>query len=108
VASVNTFNAGTSPLGKVTLKPKSKIYKQIAEQSTHHIIRGDAISENAQSNMIGKIKKYKTKQYPTLSQRLLKMAGKFSFISPIAALGHWAGTKINDTMKNHSIDNFIM
>jgi hypothetical protein len=44
VTSVNTFNTETSPLGKITLKPKSKTYKQITDKSAHHIIGGDSIA----------------------------------------------------------------
>lgn len=106
VASVNTFNAGTSPLFKSTLKPKTKMWKQIYDKSTHHIIRGDAISENAESNMIGKVKKYTSKEKPTFTQKFMKRLQKYSFISPIAYLAHWAGTKIVNTAQNHSISNF--
>jgi len=108
VKSVNTFNAGTSPLFKVDLKPTSKKYKKIADISTHHVIRGDAISENVDKSMIGKVKRYTSKQKPTFSQKFLKAIGKFSFISPVASLAHWAGTKIANTAQNHSIKNFIM
>lgn len=108
VKSVHTFNAGTSPIFKVDLDPKSKKYKQIAEKSTHHTIKGDAISENAHKSMIGKIKKYTSKQKPTFTQRFMKRLDKLSFISPLAGLAHWAGTKLVNTAQNHSIDNFIM
>jgi hypothetical protein len=108
VKSVNTFNAGSSPLFKVDLKPKTAKYKKIADISTHHVIRGDAISENVDKSMIGKIKRYTSKQKPTFSQKFLKTIGKFSFISPIAGLAHWAGTKIANTAQNHSISNFLM
>jgi len=108
VKYVHTFNAGTSPIFKVDLDPKSKKYKKIAEKSTHHIIKGDAISENAHKSMIGKIKRYTSKLKPTFKQRFMNGLGKLSFISPITALAHWAGTKIVNTAQNHSIDNFIM
>jgi pimeloyl-ACP methyl ester carboxylesterase len=108
VKSVHTFNAGTSPIFKVDLDNKSKKYKQIADKSTHHIIKGDAISENANKSMIGKVKRYTSKQKPTFTQRFMKRLDKLSFISPLAGLAHWAGTKIINTSQNHSIDNFIM
>jgi len=106
VASNNTFNSGTSPLFKSTVKPTSKLYKQIYDKSTHHHIRGDAISENAESSMIGKVKKYTSKEKPTFTQKFMKRLQKFSFISPITHLAHWAGTKIVNTAQNHSISNF--
>jgi len=59
-------------------------------------------------SMIGKVKRYTSKQKPTFSQKFLKAIGKFSFISPVASLAHWAGTKIANTAQNHSIKNFIM
>lgn len=108
VKSVHTFNAGTSPIFKVDLDKKSKKYKQIAEKSTHHIIKGDAISENANNSMIGKIKRYTSKLKPTFKQRFMNGLGKLSFISPLAGLAHWAGTKIVNTARYHSIDNFLL
>jgi len=108
VKSVHTFNAGTSPIFKIDLDPKSKKYKQIADKSTHHIIKGDLISENAHKSMIGKIKRYTSKQKPTFTQRFMKGLQKLSFISPITALAHYAGTKIVNTAQNHSIHNFLL
>jgi hypothetical protein len=106
VDSVNTFNSGTSPFNKVKLNPNSKIYKGIANKSTHHVVVGDTISENAKSSMIGKIKKYNIKTAPTLSRKLLNYTKLFSYLNPATALVHWGADRLQSTLQAHTIKNF--
>lgn len=107
IKSFNSFNPGTSPIFKSTIKKNSKKYKEIYEKSTHHLIKDDPISENTHNTMIGKIKRYSNKEKPTITKRIFNALQKLSFISPISALGHWAGMKIVNTAQNHSIKNFL-
>lgn len=101
VKRLETFNAGTSPLNKPTIKSTSKLYKDIASKSTHHTISGDIISTNAKSSMIGKIKQYNKADKPTLSKRILGTIKSLAQ-SPVG----YFGDKIQETLAAHSLSNF--
>ena len=106
VKKFETFNAGSSPLYKIHLNKKNQVYKDIYDKSTHHVITGDGISQNAKNNMIGKIKTYNTKTKPTLKTKLWNFLKPFAMTSPITHLAHWSVDKFKDTLINHSISNF--
>lgn len=106
VSSVDTFNAGSSIVGGKPLSPTSKAYKDIASKSTHHHILGDQISENVDTAMIGRIKKYDNKQKPSIAQHILKMAKpilKKSFLGRGITM---LGGSVLGTMSSHSLKNF--
>jgi len=109
VKSVDTFNAGSSPLQlKTPLAKTNKKYKIIAEKSTHHHIKGDEISKNIQSNMIGKIKTYKRPEnkLADVGKSILKLAKPHLEKSGLGKLAHFAGNKLISTLSSHSITNF--
>ena len=106
IKSLDTFNAGSSFLGSKGLLPTSKIYKDIAKKSTHHIIKGDNISENVGSNMIGRVVKYDNKNKPTIAQHILKMAKPILAKSKFGKVASFVGDKLLNTLSSHSITNF--
>jgi hypothetical protein len=106
VTSHNTFNAGTSPLQTTEIDKNSPKYKEIASKSTHHHIIGDEISRNIQSNMIGKIKKYKNNNKPSIGQHILKFAEKKLKKSKLGSLVHFGADKLLNTLSSHSLNNF--
>jgi hypothetical protein len=75
-------------------------------KSTHHRVKGDAISDHVKDNLIGKVKEYESKKKPSIADHILKLATpllKKTFIG--RALGYGA-KKVLDTLRAHSISNF--
>lgn len=109
VKSVDTFNAGTSPLQSKGLAKSNKAYKIIADKSTHHSIQGDEISKNIKSNMIGTIKTYKRppNQLANVGRTILRLAKPHLEKSPLGKLAHFVGNKLINTLSAHSITNFL-
>jgi hypothetical protein len=103
----NTFNAGTSPFKMKGLSSKNPAYKHIADKSTHHRIEGDDISGNIKSNMIGKLKTYKSTRKPNIAQHILDAAKPIADKSKLGKLAHFGATRLLGTLQNHSIKNFI-
>jgi hypothetical protein len=109
VKSVDTFNAGTSPLQSKGLGKRNSAYKIIADKSTHHSIQGDEISRNIKSNMIGKTKMYKgpENKLANVGRAILRIAKPHLEKSPLGKLAHFAGNKLINTLSAHSITNFL-
>lgn len=105
-ASHNTFNAGSSPFQHKGINSKHKNYKAINDISTHHSIEGDHISASVAHGMIGKTKKYKSSQKPTIPQQMLKFIEPLARKSRLGTLAHFGATELTNTMANHSLDNF--
>jgi len=108
VDSLDTFNAGSSPfkVGK-PLDKKDPIYKQIARKTTHHVISGDGISAGVKDNMIGKVNTYKSKVKPSISQKVLDFVKPLTEKSKLGKLAHLGATRLLETLKSHSLKNFI-
>lgn len=107
VTSLNTFNAGSSPLQSKGIAKSNKAYSTIARKSTHHRIAGDEISASVKSNLIGSHKTYKNKQKPSLGKVILNIAEPLLTRSPLGKLVHFGATKLVDTLSSHSLKNFI-
>lgn len=107
VSSLNTFNAGTSPLQGKGLSPKNKAYKEIASKSVHHAVEGDEISRNIHSNLIGKKIIYKApKEKPSVGRSILRLAAGHLKTSPLGRLVHFGADKLLNTLSSHSLKNF--
>jgi hypothetical protein len=76
------------------------------QKSTHHRVKGDAISEHVEKNLIGKQKMYESKKKPSIADHVLKLATpllKKTFVG--RAVGYGV-KKVLDTLRAHSISNF--
>jgi len=102
----DTFNSGSSALQKAPdVSPEVK--EELMKKSTHHRIKGDAISDHVKDNLIGRVKEYQTTKKPTIADHILKLATpllKRTFVG--RALGYGA-KKVLDTLRAHSLTNFI-
>jgi hypothetical protein len=105
VKELHTFNSGSSALQKPpSVSPEVK--DELMAKSTHHRVKGDAISEHVEKNLIGKTKMYESKKKPSIAEHVLKLATpllKRTFIG--RALGYGA-KKVLETLRAHSISNF--
>lgn len=101
----HTFNSGSSALQKPPdVTPQVK--DELMAKSTHHRVKGDAISDHVKENLIGKFKEYESKKKPSVADHVLKLATpllKKTFIG--RALGYGV-KKVLDTLRAHSISNF--
>ena len=103
--SHNTFNAGTSPLQSKTADTNHENYKQIADISTHHRVKGDSISSSIHDSMIGNVKHYDAKPL-TIPQHILNYVKPIAEQSKLGKLAHFAASKIAQTLSSHSLNNF--
>lgn len=106
VKELHTFNSGSSALQKPPSVPDD-IKAELMQKSTHHRVKGDAISEHVKKNLIGKVKEYESKKKPSIADHVLKLATpllKRTFIG--RAFGYGA-KKVLDTLRAHSISNFV-
>jgi len=106
VESLDTFNAGTSPLQTKGLAKSNPAYKIIENKATHHRIKGDGISENAKSTLIGTIKTYKSNAKPSIGRKILNYLKPKLQHSITGKILHFAGDKILSTLESHSLANF--
>jgi hypothetical protein len=101
----HTFNSGSSALQKPPdVSPQVK--DELMAKSTHHRVKGDAISDHVKENLIGKFKEYESKKKPSVADHVLKLATpllKRTFVG--RALGYGV-KKVLDTLRAHSISNF--
>lgn len=101
----HTFNSGSSALQKAPdVSPEVKA--ELMLKSTHHRVKGDAISEHVKDNLIGKVKEYESKKKPGIADHVLKLATpllKRTFVG--RALGYGV-KKVLETLRAHSISNF--
>jgi hypothetical protein len=104
--SHNTFNAGTSPLQSKPADTNHENYKQIADISTHHRVKGDSISSSIHDSMIGDIKQYDSKPL-TISQHVLNYVKPLAEQSQLGKLAHFTASKIAQTLSSHSLNNFV-
>ena len=104
--SHNTFNAGTSPLQSKTADTNHENYKQIADISTHHRVKGDSISSSIHDSMIGNIKQYDSKPL-TIPQHILNYVKPLAEQSQLGKLAHYAASKMAQTLSSHSLNNFV-
>lgn len=97
VERLETFNAGSSPLG-TDLVPKkgSKKHKTMTSKSIHHLIRGDGISENGE--YAGQTKIYKNKTRQTVTAKVI------AAISPLAGR---LTDRLAETLSAHSLKHFL-
>ena len=104
--SLDTFNAGTSPLQQKGLAKSNPAYKVIADKATHHRIGGDEISANAKTSLIGKTKNYKTNAKPSIARAVLSYLKPKLNHSVTGKIAHFAADKILNTLESHSLSNF--
>jgi hypothetical protein len=100
-----TFNSGSSALQKAP-DVTPEVRAELMLKSTHHRVKGDAISDHVKDNLIGKFKEYDSKKKPSIADHVLKLATpllKKTFIG--RALGYGV-KKVLDTLRAHSISNF--
>lgn len=101
----DTFNSGSSALQKAPdVSPEVK--EELMKKSTHHRIKGDAISDHVKDNLIGTVKEYESKKKPSIADHILKLATpllKRTFVG--RALGYGA-KRVLDTLRAHSLTNF--
>lgn len=105
VKELHTFNSGSSALQKPpSVSPE--VREELMQKSTHHRVKGDAISEHVEKNLIGKQKMYESKKKPSIADHVLKLATpllKKTFIGRTIGYGV---KKVLDTLRAHSISNF--
>jgi len=106
VKSLDTFNAGSSPLQSKGLAKSNPNYSKIADMSTHHRIQGDDISASIKSNLVGKTIAYASQKKPTIAQKVLKFAGPVLKRSTLGKLVHFGADRLLNTLSSHSMDNF--
>ena len=104
--SLDTFNAGTSPLQKKGLAKSNPAYKVIAGKATHHRTEIDDISANAKISLIGKVKNYKTNAKPSIARAVLNYLKPKLNHSVTGKIAHFAADKILNTLEAHSLHNF--
>jgi hypothetical protein len=92
---------------KRLLKKNKDSYREIARKSTHHVIKGDMISENVKKSMIGSIKSYESNKKPNIKRKILNYLKPFALTNPSTNLLHYGFSKLFNTFQNHSIENFI-
>jgi len=101
----HTFNSGSSALQKAP-SVSADVKDELMQKSTHHRVKGDAISEHVEKNLIGKQKMYESKKKPGIADHVLKLATpllKKTFVG--RAVGYGV-KKVLDTLRAHSISNF--
>lgn len=101
----DTFNSGSSALQK-TPDVTPEIKAELMQKSTHHRVKGDAISDHVKDNLIGKVKEYESKKKPGVADHVLKLATpllKRTFVG--RALGYGV-KRVLETLRAHSISNF--
>jgi len=106
VKELHTFNSGSSALQKPP-SVTSDVKDELMQKSTHHRVRGDAISEHVEKNLIGKQKLYDSKKKPSIADHVLKLATpllKRTFVG--RAVGYGV-KKVLDTLRAHSLSNFL-
>jgi len=106
VESLDTFNAGTSPLQKKGLAKSNPAYKEIASKATHHRIGGDDISGSAKTTLIGSHKTYKTNAKPTIARGVLDYLKPKLEKTAAGKIAHFAADRILNTLQSHSLSNF--
>lgn len=105
VKELHTFNAGSSALQKPP-SVSADVRDELMKKSTHHRVKGDAISDHVKENLIGKVKEYESKKKPSIAEHVLKLATPLlrrTFVG--RALGYGA-KKVLETLRSHSITNF--
>jgi hypothetical protein len=101
----DTFNSGSSALQKPP-SVSADVKDELMRKSTHHRVKGDAISDHVKENLIGKVKEYESKKKPSIADHVLKLATPLlrrTFVG--RALGYGA-KKVLETLRSHSITNF--
>lgn len=106
VKSLDTFNAGTSPLQKKGLAKSNPAYKVIADKATHHRIEGDDISGSAKTSLIGKVKNYKTNAKPSIARAVLDYLKPKLQKTTAGKIAHFGADRILNTLQSHSLSNF--
>ena len=107
VKTLDTFNAGASPLASKDVKNGSKIHTELLDKSTHHRISGDDISQHHAGSYIGKTKKYKSKKKNFFSKTIMKFVKPLMEGSPVGKAIGFVGDRIATTLNSHSLDNFV-
>jgi dienelactone hydrolase len=107
VTQSHTFNGGSTPI-----KPKkvSKALKdELQETMTHHHVRGDEISAHARTSLTGKHILYDSKKtIPSAAEKLYTTHIKPALAkSAIGRLSSLVGEKLYDTLKKHSLKNWL-
>ena len=104
--SSDTFNAGSSLLGGKGLSAKNPAYADIAKKQINHSVYGDAISENVDNSMIGKVKRYDNKRDKSIGQQVLKFAQPYLQKSMLGRTVSLLGKGALGTQSSHSLRNF--
>jgi len=107
VTSHHTFNGGSSPLASLPHEVGSDIHKQIEDKSTHYRMQGDAVSENQAGSYIGKSKVFKQKKEHKFLAKVVNLVKPILDQSAIGKAVGVVAKKAVDTMKGHTISNFI-
>jgi hypothetical protein len=63
---------------KRLLKKNKDSYREIARKSTHHVIKGDMISEHVKTSMIGNIKTYESNKKTNIKRKILNYLQPFA------------------------------
>lgn len=106
VKELHTFNSGSSALQKAPTVT-AEVRDELMKKSTHHRVKGDAISDHVKDNLIGKVKEYESKKKPSIADHVLKLAApllKRTFVG--RAVGYGV-KKVLETLRAHSISNFL-
>jgi len=105
VKELHTFNSGSSALQKPP-SVTAEVRDELMKKSTHHRVKGDAISEHVEKNLIGKQKIYESKKKPSIADHVLKLATPLLKKTFVGRAFGYGVKKVLDTLRAHSISNF--